>query len=470
MQSDEDWWKVAWNTGIWIGEVAFDRSAVEPSIALATRFESATNGERLGVLKVSINLRSIQDLMSNGTHGSPGLELTIFDPRGRILAETASEHATDRILAGDDRAPRVPPDYPSGYTASAGAPPVGFARTAGTTRYASAGARYAGLEWLVTATLDPEALTERRASLDHLADALARAGAWPDLALAAAVSSAALGALAAFFTVWLVLRRVDADAQVLDSLLESLEDGRDLWTDPPRSATFSGITERVRRVAGVGREPKDLEGRRLGAPPPDGAFAVWPAFARAAGVDRTKVNVVPVTFREREPALARGEVDAITGYSFSSWLGARAQGLPEDDLTLILMRHHGLDLYGNAIIASPWLVKERPEALASFLRVAVHAYREAFRVPDAAIEALAMHEPGIHIATETERLRLAIRDNFLTDEVRRFGFGAIDNDRLERAMDQLGETWDYLVRPGITDIFDPSFLPPLEERRVGPAP
>jgi len=83
---------------------------------------------------------------------------------------------------------------------------------------------------------------------------------------------------------------------------------------------------------------------------------------------------------------------------------------------------------------------------------------------------LAMHEPGIHIATETERLRLAIRDNFLTDEVRRFGFGAIDNDRLERAMDQLGETWDYLVRPGITDIFDPSFLPPLEERRVGPAP
>ena len=224
-----------------------------------------------------------------------------------------------------------------------------------------------------------------------------------------------------------------------------------------------------RRSLGV-REPKDLEGRRLGAPPPDGAFAVWPAFARAAGVDRTKVNVVPVTFREREPALARGEVDAITGYSFSSWLGARAQGLPEDDLTLILMRHHGLDLYGNAIIASPWLVKERPEALASFLRVAVHAYREAFRVPDAAIEALAMHEPGIHIATETERLRLAIRDNFLTDEVRRFGFGAIDNDRLERAMDQLGETWDYLVRPRITDIFDPSFLPPLEERRVGPAP
>ena len=255
VQSDEDWWKVAWNTGIWIGEVAFDRSAVEPSIALATRFESATNGERLGVLKASINLRSIQDLMSNGTHGSPGLELTIFDPRGRILAETASEHATDRILAGDDRAPRVPPDHPSGYTASGGEPPVGFARTAGTTRYASAGARYAGLEWLVTATLDPEALTERRASLDHLADALARAGAWPDLALAAAVSSAAMGALAAFFTVWLVLRRVDADARVLDSLLESLEDGRDLWTDPPRSATFSGITERVRRVAGVGRGP-----------------------------------------------------------------------------------------------------------------------------------------------------------------------------------------------------------------------
>ncbi|MEM8540131.1 MAG: ABC transporter substrate-binding protein, partial [Pseudomonadota bacterium] len=58
--------------------------------------------------------------------------------------------------------------------------------------------------------------------------------------------------------------------------------------------------------------PKDLEGKTLGAPPPDGAWAQFPAFAAANSLDVDKIAVEHVGFPTREPMLAEGKVDAIT--------------------------------------------------------------------------------------------------------------------------------------------------------------
>jgi NitT/TauT family transport system substrate-binding protein len=67
---------------------------------------------------------------------------------------------------------------------------------------------------------------------------------------------------------------------------------------------------------------------------------------------------------------------------------------------------------------------------------------------------------------ELERLRMAIRDNVLTPEVRANGFGAIDQARLEESIGQLALTHSFKVRPKAEDIFDATFLPPLADRRA----
>ncbi len=82
-----------------------------------------------------------------------------------------------------------------------------------------------------------------------------------------------------------------------------------------------------RKSQGV-MEPKDLEGRILGAPPPDGAWAQFPAFASANDLDISKITVEPVGFPTREPMLAEGQVDAVTGFSFSSVLNLKRLGVP----------------------------------------------------------------------------------------------------------------------------------------------
>ena len=43
-------------------------------------------------------------------------------------------------------------------------------------------------------------------------------------------------------------------------------------------------------------EPMDLEGRTLGAPEADGAYAQWPIFVAANGIDASKVTIENVGF------------------------------------------------------------------------------------------------------------------------------------------------------------------------------
>src|SRR4029077_2926384 len=64
-------------------------------------------------------------------------------------------------------------------------------------------------------------------------------------------------------------------------------------------------------------KPKDLEGRLLGAPAADGAFAQWKAFVHVTGTPPPRDEMETTALPVREPMLADGKVDAITGFSFS---------------------------------------------------------------------------------------------------------------------------------------------------------
>src|ERR687897_3753542 len=48
-------------------------------------------------------------------------------------------------------------------------------------------------------------------------------------------------------------------------------------------------------------KPKDLEGKTLGAPAADGAWAQWPIFVQANKIDAAKVKIENIGFPVREP-------------------------------------------------------------------------------------------------------------------------------------------------------------------------
>ena len=214
------------------------------------------------------------------------------------------------------------------------------------------------------------------------------------------------------------------------------------------------------------RAPKDLEGKVLGAPAPDGAYAQWPIFVKQNGIDAGKVRIENIGFQVREPMLAQGKVDAITGFWFSSFMNLRANGVPADDIVVLMMRDYGLDLYGNAIMANPEFIRDNPKAVAGFVRATIKGIQETLKNPDAAIDSLMKRNQIAKRDVELERLKMSLERNFVTKEVQANGLGAVDMKRLERSIDQIGVAFQYSHKPKASDIFTAQFLPAKEQRLV----
>jgi NitT/TauT family transport system substrate-binding protein len=231
-----------------------------------------------------------------------------------------------------------------------------------------------------------------------------------------------------------------------------------VYNRPP----FSIVTRKSRGVT----LPKDLEGKKLGAPAADAAFAQWKIFVQANGIDASKVAIENVGMPIREPMLAAGQLDAITGLSFSSYVNLKDRGVPTDDVVVLLMADYGVDLYGNAIIVNPKFAAEHSDAVKGFLRAFVKSLKSAARDPSAAVDSVIKRNDAARKDVELERLNMALRDNILTPEARADGLGAVDRARLDKAIDQIALTYAFKARPRSADIFDSSSLPPAADRMM----
>jgi NitT/TauT family transport system substrate-binding protein len=231
-----------------------------------------------------------------------------------------------------------------------------------------------------------------------------------------------------------------------------------VYDKPPfaiATTTKTGITK-----------PKDLEGKVLGAPAADGAFAQWKAFVKENGIDDSKVKIDNVGFPVREPMLADGKVDAITGFSFSMHFNLLQKGLKPEDIRTMLMADHGLVLYGNAIMVNPDFAKANPKIVAGFVRATIKGIVDTAKNPEAAIKSVMKRNETGDEKIELERLKMSLRDNFVTPWVQANGLGDVDMSRLEKSIDQIAVTYDFKNRPKATDIFTSQYLPPAAERKL----
>jgi NitT/TauT family transport system substrate-binding protein len=231
-----------------------------------------------------------------------------------------------------------------------------------------------------------------------------------------------------------------------------------LYNRPP----FAVIGRKSRGIS----NPKDLEGKTLGAPAGDGAYAQWPIFVQANNITGSKVTIENVSFPVREPMLAAGQVDAITGLSFFSFIDLKEKGVPVDDLVVLLMADYGVNLYGSAIIVNSKFAGEHPDAVKGFLRAFTKALKDTVARPATAVESVLKRNSLARKNVELDRLNIAIRENIVTPEVKANGYGSIDDNRFTHAIEQIALTHKFkAARPKAEDVFDSSFLPSPAERK-----
>lgn len=224
-----------------------------------------------------------------------------------------------------------------------------------------------------------------------------------------------------------------------------------------------------RKSRGVTADVRSLSGKRFGAPAGDGAYAQWPVFKAVNQLDDSTMKFDNIGFPVREPMLATGEVDAVFGFAHSTYVSLKSRGVPADDIVVMLMADYGLDLYGNAIIASPKLVSENPAALRGFLRALTRSIRAVTADPAAAVESALRRNEGARREVEFERLKMVLDQNVTTPWTKANGFGGIDRARWERANDQIGLAFGFKNKSRSADAFTDAFLTPVVDRSFFPA-
>ena len=219
-----------------------------------------------------------------------------------------------------------------------------------------------------------------------------------------------------------------------------------------------------RRSRGITENPRSLEGKILGAPAADGAFAQWPAFRTLNRIDEAKIKFLNIGFPVREPMLASGEVDAAFGYAHSAYLTLKARGVPADDIVLLEMADHGLLAYGNAVMVSPKLLAANPEAVKALLRALTRGVRDTVAAPAEALQAVLSRNTAAKPELEAERLQMVIARNLLTPWVKANGLGGIDTVRWQGMLDQIADAAPLKDRAKAAEAFAAGYLPAEAER------
>jgi len=209
--------------------------------------------------------------------------------------------------------------------------------------------------------------------------------------------------------------------------------------------------------------PRDLEGKKLGAPVFDASFRLFPAFAKKNGI--TKYEHVNLTPQLREQSLVQGTVDFISGHYFSSMLDLKARGVKFDDIVAMRYVDYGLDVYGNGIVISAEMAKNE-KAVKGFVAATLKGWKDVIADSKVGIAAAKKKDPLIDEALETERLKISLDTNILTPYVKANGMGDVDPARFASSVALVSEAFGLSPAPAVDKIFTNKFLPPKADRMV----
>ncbi len=175
-------------------------------------------------------------------------------------------------------------------------------------------------------------------------------------------------------------------------------------------------------------KPKDLEGRKIANPAGGAIPKMFPAYAKAAGIDVVKVTWVVAPSESLPSLLTLGRVDAVGQFTVGEPL-LRKQAAPKE-LVQLTYADAGLDFYSNGLIAADGTIQKQPELVRRFVDATLHGLKDAIADPQEAARILDKYHREVEVeiaAGEVEMVRsLAV--------VPHMALGAIRLNRVRRTV------------------------------------
>jgi NitT/TauT family transport system substrate-binding protein len=130
---------------------------------------------------------------------------------------------------------------------------------------------------------------------------------------------------------------------------------------------------------------KDFPGKKIGNPAGDAARVMWPALAKANGIDPNSVTWVNIDPNAKLAALKAHTIDITTSFYNLHHVFKRELG---DDMGFLAWRDAGLNTYGNSVIVNGEYLKKHRDTIAKFVKVTQRAFAACVKDPKPCVQAL----------------------------------------------------------------------------------
>jgi len=157
---------------------------------------------------------------------------------------------------------------------------------------------------------------------------------------------------------------------------------------------------------------KDLAGKKIGNPAGDGARTIWPALAKANGIDPNSVTWVNIDANSKLAALKAHSIDATTSFYNIHHIFKRELG---DDMGFIAWKDAGLNTYGNTVIVNADYLKKNKPTVAAFVKVTQKAFHACVVTPKPCVQALIDANGALNYDNEMQNWELVevlMRDKY----------------------------------------------------------
>ena len=200
--------------------------------------------------------------------------------------------------------------------------------------------------------------------------------------------------------------------------------------------------------------PQDLAGHKIGNPPWDAARQMWPALAKAVGMDPGSVTWVNVQPNAKLSALKSKSIDATTSFYNIHHIFQRELG---DDMGFFPWKQYGINPYGNSIIVNGEYLKANRAVVEAFVKVTQKAFHTCVVTPEPCIDALVEANKGLKKDNELQNWALVVE--LMSDETSRtVALGHFDDTRMKSDY-ALIETYFNLETPfDVTRTYTNEFL------------
>jgi NitT/TauT family transport system substrate-binding protein len=206
-----------------------------------------------------------------------------------------------------------------------------------------------------------------------------------------------------------------------------------------------------REDAGL-KKPADLEGAAIANPAGGSIPDLFPAFARAAGIDARKVRWVVASSEALPGLLAAGRIPCVGQFTVGEAM-LRAQVAPAG-LVRFAYADPGLSYYGNGLVATDETIAARPDLVRRFVAATVRGMTDAFADPAAAGAIMHRIVPQVDAAVARDETKAVAGLAQIPGQP----LGEIDPVRTDATLDVVKGAFKLATPVAAADVYAPGFV------------